>query len=114
MRWREMLKRPRQCCAEMDAIAARRHISPYHLALVHCGLGRIEEALDLLERALRRSKTRKFFGWASIRNWIRLHGHPRFNDLLRKLNHRLGGAADVAGAFALGSGVDRGVAVQDS
>ena len=75
---------------EMDAIAARRYISPYHLALVNCGLGRIEQALDLLEQAARDSRTRKCSGWALTRNSIHLHGHPRFNDLLRKLNHRLG------------------------
>ena len=34
---------------EMDELSARRHVSPYHLALVHCSLGRIEKALDLLE-----------------------------------------------------------------
>src|SRR2546423_8528064 len=36
---------------EMDSVSSRRHISPYHLALVHSALGRVEEALDLLERA---------------------------------------------------------------
>src|SRR6185436_18584384 len=36
---------------EMTDIAARRYISPYHLALVNCALGRLEPALDFLERA---------------------------------------------------------------
>src|SRR5688500_5571212 len=36
---------------ELDQLAARRYVSPYHLALVHCALGRFESALDLLDQA---------------------------------------------------------------
>jgi eukaryotic-like serine/threonine-protein kinase len=73
---------------EMDSIAARRYISPYHLALVHCALGRTEQALDLLERAHELSDA--WVLWMGVEpEFDPLHGHPRFNDLLRKLNHRL-------------------------
>jgi hypothetical protein len=41
---------PGRCCWKWLPLP-RGHVSPYHLALVHCGLARIEEALDLLERA---------------------------------------------------------------
>jgi serine/threonine protein kinase/tetratricopeptide (TPR) repeat protein len=74
---------------DMDSIATRRHISPYHLALVHCGLGRVEKALDLLEHAAE-TKDAKILWIAVDPELDPLHGHPRFNDLLRKLNHRLG------------------------
>src|SRR6185436_14171022 len=74
---------------EMDAITTRRYISPYHLALVHCGLGRTEEALDLLEQA-RETRDAKVLWIAVDPELDSLHGHPRFNDLLRKLNQRLG------------------------
>ena len=75
--------------AEMASIAPRRHISPYHEALVNCGLGRIEEALDLLERAFEIKDAKVL--WMGVDPELDpLHGHPRFNDLLRKLNHRLG------------------------
>jgi len=72
----------------MDALSARRHVSQYHLALIHCGLGRIEKALDLLEVAYE-TKDAKIL-WLGVDPELDpLHGHPRFNDLLRKLNHRL-------------------------
>ncbi len=74
---------------EMAAIAVRRHISPYHLALVHCGMGRVEEALDLLEQAVEIKDAKVL--WLGVDPELDpLHGHPRFNELLRKLNHRLG------------------------
>jgi TolB-like protein/Flp pilus assembly protein TadD/tRNA A-37 threonylcarbamoyl transferase component Bud32 len=73
---------------EMDELSGRRHISPYHLALVHCGLGRIEKSLDLLELAYD-TKDAKVL-WTGVDPELDpLHGHPRFNELLRKLNHRL-------------------------
>ncbi len=73
---------------EMDEITTRRHISPYHRALVHCALGRTEQALDLLELA-HETKDAKVL-WIGVDPELDpLHGHPRFNDLLRKLNHRL-------------------------
>ncbi len=74
--------------AEMEAISEQRYISPYHSALVHCALGRSGEALDLLERAYKNRDAKLL--WIGVDPQLDpLHGHPRFNDLLRKLNHRM-------------------------
>jgi serine/threonine-protein kinase len=73
---------------EMDEVAARRYISPYHLALVKCALGQVELALDLLERAFELKDA--WILWVAVDpEFDRLHGHARFDNLLRKLNHRL-------------------------
>lgn len=73
---------------EMDDIASWRNISPYHVAVVKCALGRHEEALDLLERTLEIKDA--WVLWMAVDPGLdALHGHPRFNDLLCKLNHRL-------------------------
>ena len=73
---------------DMHEIALRRYISPYHLALVNCSLGRAEETLDLLEQA-HESRREESYGWPWILELDVLHGHPRFDELLAKLNHRL-------------------------
>jgi eukaryotic-like serine/threonine-protein kinase len=73
---------------EMDEIDEQRYISPYHRALVHAALGHLEKALDLLERGykIRDAKTL----WVGVDPELApLHGHPRYNKLLKKLNHRL-------------------------
>ena len=73
---------------DMDVISAHRYISPYHQALVYCALGRFEESLNHLERALKLNDAKVL--WVGVDPELDpLHGHPRFNDLLQKLDHRL-------------------------
>jgi len=73
---------------EMEEVAARRYISPYHVALVQCALGRVDDALDLLERAVEIKDA--WVLWTAVDPGLdALHDHPRFVALLRKLNHRL-------------------------
>ena len=73
---------------EMERLSSRRYISPYHQALVNAALGRIEASLDLLETAYESGDAKVL--WVGVDPELEpLHGHPRFNDLLRKLDHRL-------------------------
>jgi eukaryotic-like serine/threonine-protein kinase len=82
--------------AEMDELGTRRYISPYHLALVNSAIGRTEEALDLLEQAYNTGDAKVL--WMGVDPELDpLHGHPRFNDLLRKLDHRLSALPPLAG-----------------
>ncbi|HSQ19731.1 MAG TPA: protein kinase [Blastocatellia bacterium] len=73
---------------DMYEIASRRYISPYHLALVNCALGRAEQTLDLLEQAYE-TRDAKILWMGVDPELDLLHGHPRFDELLWKLNHRL-------------------------
>src|SRR6185295_3657271 len=71
---------------EMEQITSHRHISPYHRAVVNCALGRSAEALDLLEEAYA-TRDAKIL-WLGVDPELdALHAEPRFNELLRKMNH---------------------------
>jgi len=81
---------------DMEVISQRRYVSPYHVAIVNCVLDRKEEALDLLEKAYEIGDAKVL--WIGVEPELDpLHGHPRFNDLLRKLDHRLSALPTIAG-----------------
>ena len=80
---------------EMGELATHRSISAYHRALINCALGRIDDSLDLLEQAFQTKDA--WLLWIGVDPGLdRLHGHPRFNEILRKLNHRLASLPTVA------------------
>src|SRR5689334_16442334 len=90
------LDRAQAVLNDMHLLAERRYVSPYHLALVTCQLDRPEEALDLLERAYDSGDAKVL--WMGVDPELDpLHGHPRFNDLLRRLDHRLAALPTIAG-----------------
>jgi len=81
---------------DMLKLAERRYVSPYHLALVTCQLNRLEESLDMLEKAYDSGDAKVL--WMGVDPELDpLHGHPRYNDLLRKLDHRLAALPAIAG-----------------
>ena len=82
------LEEAQKALDEMERLSSRRYVSPYHLALVNAALGRVETSLDLLETAYESGDAKVL--WVGVDPELEpLHGHPRFNDLLRKLDHRL-------------------------
>ena len=80
---------------EMGELANHRPISAYHSALIKCALGRTDESLELLEQAYQSKDA--WLLWIGVDPGLdRLHGHPRFNEILRNLNHRLASLPTVA------------------
>src|SRR5687767_12688059 len=84
---------------EMFAIDKQRYMSPYHLALLQAALGNTEESLSLLERAYAERDAKLL--WIAVEPELEvLHGIPRYNELLRKMNHRSSAVPAVPGQFA--------------
>lgn len=75
----------RSILQELEELASRRYISPYHLAYVYTGLGEHDRAMDCLERAYEE----RAGGLHAIRGsflFSPLRSHPRFASLMRKIN----------------------------
>jgi len=70
--------------AEIEARAARGYVSPYLFAYVHTGLGDADRALDWLERAVA-TRAGPAYGIKGSFLFAPLHGHPRFDALLRQM-----------------------------
>jgi len=72
----------REILRELEERAQTTFVSPYHLAYVHTGLGQLDAALDLLEKAVA-ARTGPTYGIRGSFLFARLHQHPRFVALLR-------------------------------
>ena len=86
-RWQKRATRQRRSGADRNG----RHCQIAVTSRLSSGVGSLcpgtdESALDLLEQHMRQ-RTPKCSGWV-LTGARSMHGHPRFNALLRKLNHR--------------------------
>jgi serine/threonine-protein kinase len=75
----------REILARLEDPARAKPAAPYHIAWVYAGLGDRERALDLLERAVA-ERSGAVYGIKGSFLLTSLHGHPRFEALLRQLN----------------------------
>ena len=69
----------------MHALAEERYVLPYGFALIHTGLGELEEAFEWLERAYQDRNGRMAFLQVDPR-LDPLRDDPRFQDLLSRMN----------------------------
>jgi len=69
---------------EMKQMAASRHVSPYHFAIIHAALGNRDEAFEELEQSYRaRSEA---LVWLKVDPRLdMLRTDPRFIDLQRRV-----------------------------
>jgi serine/threonine-protein kinase len=73
-----------QMLMELQKRKAERYVPPYFLALVYCGLGEANLAIDLLEQAYATEDT-MIRDLKADAQWDRLHSEPRFQNLLAKM-----------------------------
>ncbi|HEX5708313.1 MAG TPA: protein kinase, partial [Pyrinomonadaceae bacterium] len=78
----------REVLRELHEIAEQRHVSPYHLALLHRHLGEHEEAFRQLERAFEMNDA--WVVWLGVEpQFDALRSDSRFASLLRRTNNPL-------------------------
>jgi TolB-like protein/Flp pilus assembly protein TadD len=70
---------------ELQSVARTSYVPPNNIALIYLGLGETEKALDWLETAADEHSI-LFLHPNSFPGWEPLHSHPRFKNLLRKMN----------------------------
>jgi len=74
----------RSILGQLDAGSASRYITPVALALIHLGLGDLDEALAALEKAL--AQREAFLAYLKVFPPFRpLHSSPRFRSLLNEI-----------------------------
>jgi serine/threonine protein kinase/Flp pilus assembly protein TadD len=74
----------RAILAQLDAAAEKRYVTPVAGALVHLGLGELDEALTSLEKAL--AQREAFLAYLKVFPPFRpLHSSPRFRSLLNEI-----------------------------
>jgi TolB-like protein/Tfp pilus assembly protein PilF len=74
----------REILKQLEERAQTAYVSPYHFAYVYTGLGDFDRAMDWLERAME-ERTGPAFSIKGSFLLTRLHQHPRFRAMLRKM-----------------------------
>ncbi|HEX4038986.1 MAG TPA: protein kinase [Acidobacteriaceae bacterium] len=77
--------RARQIMAQLRERATHEFVSPYHFAYVHAGLGEADAAIECLEHAFEH-RSGAIYGIRGSFLFRNLHGHPRFQSLLHRMN----------------------------
>src|SRR6185369_15916940 len=102
--WAGKVQQAEDVLREMNEFAAHRYISPYHIALVQSALGRTDDALKMLARAVELKDA--WVLWMAVDPELDpLRSHPQFNEILQSLNPRI---ATISDQVSLGSkGIER-------
>ena len=75
-------RRARDILRQLEDLARTTFVSPYHVAYVHTGLGDVDKALDLLERAAA-TRAGPLYSLGSSFLLAPLRDHPRFRAFAR-------------------------------
>jgi hypothetical protein len=70
---------------QLTALTKKSYVSPVDFALVHTGLGEVDEAIEWLEKAQEQRVV--WMVWAQTDpRWDPLRSEPRFQELIRRMN----------------------------
>jgi len=73
-----------QVLGDLRALSARTYVTPYGVALVHAGLGDIDQAFTALDQAV--ADRSNWLVWLKLDpRFANLHGDPRFDALVRRI-----------------------------
>jgi serine/threonine-protein kinase len=75
----------REVLRQLEQLSQERYVSPYHMAYVYAGLGEADRAMDFLERAYE-ERAGSVYGIKGSFLFTTLHSHPRFVNLLERMN----------------------------
>jgi TolB-like protein/DNA-binding winged helix-turn-helix (wHTH) protein/tetratricopeptide (TPR) repeat protein len=75
--------------AEMEQASQKRYISPYHLAVVYSGLGRMDDAFRLLDRALEHRTPWLVYCTPSEPESVVLRRDPRWKSFIDRLRQQV-------------------------
>lgn len=75
----------REVLQELEVRARSGYVSPYHFAYVHAGLGEVDQAMEMVERAVT-ERGGPAYGIKGSFLLAPLHQHPRFQALLERMN----------------------------
>jgi TolB-like protein/tetratricopeptide (TPR) repeat protein len=77
----------RAMLGRLEALSATRYVSPFHAALIHYGLGDLEQSLDLIEQSV--AERSWFVRLLNVdRMFDPLRAHPRFQQILETVGMR--------------------------
>lgn len=68
----------------LTELSKQKYVPPYNIAMVHAGLGQVDQALDYLESARQTRDVRLTF-LAVEPKWDAMRNQPRFQALLKRL-----------------------------
>ncbi|MEJ2215603.1 MAG: tetratricopeptide repeat protein, partial [Gemmatimonadota bacterium] len=75
----------RAVARQLEELSRKQYVEPYHLAYVYTGLGEYDAAIDRLEQAYD-ERSGMIHGIKGSFLFTALHGHPRFEALLGRMN----------------------------
>lgn len=77
-------KEARHVLDRLTELSRKRYVSAYHIALIYCGLGELEQAFDYLEKTF--AERDAWLIWLRVEPQLDpLRDDPRFADLLRRV-----------------------------